>query len=160
MVAPFQPLVNSALADQHAGSKQNSFESEDRREQGKWIFIEGMVLKNKIEGDPAEDESALKADKLDGANKPADPLENAMMDGERLRLAFQDAEWRQYSRRQLFQIDHLPRDASSRDRSAARRADFRVLSTVSSPTFRRPPAPRIYRANLPVLRRSDAHSDQ
>ena len=52
-----------------------------------------------------------------------------------LRLAFQDAEWRQYSRLQLFQMDHLPRDASSRARSAARRADFRVLSTVSLPTF-------------------------
>ena len=88
MVGPFQRLVNSALADQHAGSKQNSFEGEDRREQGKRIFIEGMVLENKIEGDPAEDESALKADKLDGANKPADPVENAMMDGERLSSCF------------------------------------------------------------------------
>ena len=48
VVAPFQRLVNSALADQHAGSKQNSFESEDRREQGERIFIEGMVVKSKM----------------------------------------------------------------------------------------------------------------
>src|SRR4029079_6623320 len=57
VVAPFQRLVNSALAYQYAGSKQNSFESEDHREQGKRIFIEGMLLKNKIGGDPAEAEA-------------------------------------------------------------------------------------------------------
>ena len=116
MVPPLQPRVNSALAYQYAGSKQNSFESEDHREQGKRVFIEGMLLKNKIGGDPAEDESALKADKLDGANKPADPVENAMMDGEHLFvLLFKTQNGVNILGGSCFRLTTLPRDASSRD---------------------------------------------
>jgi len=70
VIASFQCLVNRALADQHAGSEQNSFEGENRGEQGKRIFIEGMVLEIEIESDPTQGEGALNPDKLDRANKP------------------------------------------------------------------------------------------
>jgi len=43
VIASLQRLVNGALADQHAGSKENGLQGENRRQQGKRIFIEGLV---------------------------------------------------------------------------------------------------------------------
>src|SRR5712671_1180808 len=49
VIASLQRLVNGALADQHAGSKENGLQGENRRQQGKRIFIEGLVSEIEID---------------------------------------------------------------------------------------------------------------
>jgi hypothetical protein len=82
VVAPFFITVDQALADQHAGGEQNSFECQNRRKQRERIFIKSVMGKRVAEDDPADDERALKKDKLDSADEPADPVKYAMVNRE------------------------------------------------------------------------------
>lgn len=79
VIAPFQSSVDQALADQHAGGEENGFEREDRREQRERIFVESVMREKVAEDDPADHERALKNDKLNGADEPADPVKQTVM---------------------------------------------------------------------------------
>jgi len=67
------------LADQHTGGQEYGFERQDRRKQRERIFVKGVMRKDVIENDPGEYEYALKDDKPDSADEPANPVKQAVM---------------------------------------------------------------------------------
>jgi len=67
------------LADQHTGGQEYGFERQDRRKQRERIFVKSVMRKDVIENDPGEYEYALKDDKPDSADEPANPVKQAVM---------------------------------------------------------------------------------